>query len=73
LEYEEIFKRAQPKDDSFRVGMKPIADSGGDLLLLCVRRDGDGQWLNAYYDNPSSQWRQTYGFAFVVSQVSPQN
>ena len=73
LEYEEIFKRAQPKDDSFRVGMKPIADSGDDLSLLRVSRRDGGQWLGTCCGGPSSQWNQTSGFAFVVSQVSPQN
>jgi len=47
-----------------------IKDSDDDLSLLGVSRDGGGQWLNAYYDDPSLQWGQTNGFSFVVSQVS---
>jgi len=47
-----------------------IKDSGGALDLLDVDRGGDGQWLNACYDDPSSQWDRADGFAFVVSQVS---
>ncbi|PIZ10355.1 hypothetical protein COY54_01715, partial [Candidatus Falkowbacteria bacterium CG_4_10_14_0_8_um_filter_41_36] len=66
-------KRAQPKDDSFRVGMKPIADSDGDLDLLSVGRRDGGQWLGTCCGGPSGQWDQARGFAFVVSQVSPQN
>jgi len=51
---------------------EPIKNSGGGLGLLGVDRGGDGRWLYTYYDNPSYRWDQTVGFAFVVSQVSPQ-
>jgi len=51
---------------------EPIKDSDGGLSLLGVCRGGDGQWLVACCGNPGSRWDQTDGFAFVVSQVSPQ-
>ena len=47
----------------------PIKDSGGDPNLLGADRDGDGQWLNAYCDNPVDRWYRDFGFAFVASQV----
>jgi hypothetical protein len=52
---------------------EPIKDSGGDPDLLSADRDGDGRWLGAYCDEPGSGWDRGGGFAFVVSQVGPQN
>ena len=48
---------------------EPIEDSDGLLRLLGASRDGNGRWLNAYYDNPDFGWSRDIGFAFVVSQV----
>ena len=49
---------------------EPIKDSdGGPILLHAVRR-ADGSWLYAYYGYPDNKWNRSYGFAFVVSQVS---
>jgi len=52
---------------------EPINVSGGDPGLLCARRSGGGRWLSAYYDEPGGRWSREDGFAFVVSQVGPQN
>ncbi len=52
---------------------EPIKDSDGDPNLLNLGRNGDGQWLNAYYGRPGFKFGRGYGFAFVVSQVSSQN
>ncbi len=52
---------------------EPIKDSGGDPFLLYAYRDGDGRWLGACYDRPGNGWVRGHGFAFVVSQVGPQN
>ena len=60
----------QPGENSKGGGWDDISrNSDGDLNLLNVNRNDDGQWLNTYYDNPSNQWNQTNGFAFVVSQL----
>ena len=47
---------------------EPIKDSGGDPSLLGVSRNGDGRWLNTYYDNPGGRWVRGYGFAFATAQ-----
>jgi hypothetical protein len=52
---------------------EPIKDSGGDPDLLSASRSGDGRWLHACCDSPGRRWRRGRGFAFVVSQVGPQN
>ena len=52
---------------------EPIKDSDGDLLLLGARRGDGGRWLNAYCGSPDRRWGRDDGFAFVLSQVSPQN
>ena len=60
----------QPGENSKGGGWDDISrNSDDDLIFLTVNRDDDGQWLNTYYDNPSNQWNQTNGFAFVVSQL----
>ena len=45
-------------------------NSDGDPNLLSANRDGDGRWLNAYYDKPDNRWNRNNGFAFVASQLS---
>lgn len=52
---------------------EPINDSDGDPGLLRANRGDGGCWLGACYDSPDRRWRREGGFAFVVSQVSPQN
>jgi hypothetical protein len=52
---------------------EPIKGSGGDPYLLGADRDGGGRWLSACYDGPDDGWSRGLGFAFVVSQVGPQN
>ncbi|QQG42669.1 MAG: hypothetical protein HYW15_00365 [Candidatus Giovannonibacteria bacterium] len=52
---------------------EPINDSDGLPDLLYADRDADGRWLLAYYDRPGVRWPRDSGFAFAVSQVSPQN
>jgi hypothetical protein len=49
-------------------GISRISD--GDPNLLNANRNDDGQWLNAYYDNPDNRWNRESGFAFAVSQIS---
>ncbi|MDP2704519.1 MAG: hypothetical protein Q8P01_04910 [bacterium] len=52
---------------------EPINDPGGDPLLLRANRHGDGRWLGACGGRPDVGWRRGIGFAFAVSQVSPQH
>ena len=52
---------------------EPIKDSGGDPGLLGADRYGVGRWLDAGYGRPDHGWDRDFGFAFVVSQVGPQN
>ncbi len=52
---------------------EPIKDSDGGPVLLGAGRFGDGRWLGAYYGGPGDGWNCEGGFAFVVSQVGPQN
>lgn len=52
---------------------EPIKDSVGDPGLLLANRGGGGRWLGACCDEPGSGWGREGGFAFVVSQVGPQN
>lgn len=52
---------------------EPIKDSGSGPDLLNANRYGDGRWLDACCDGPDAGWDRDDGFAFVVSQVNPQN
>ncbi|MEI6238554.1 MAG: hypothetical protein WCP15_03415 [bacterium] len=52
---------------------EPIKDSGGVPDLLSADRGDGGRWLYAYYGEPDCWWNRDCGFAFVVSQVGPQN
>lgn len=47
---------------------EPIKDSVGAPLVLGSDRDDDGRWLSARYGGPGVKWRDSGGFAFVVSQ-----
>ena len=55
------------------VAMHESIDSGGGPRLLGTCRGGDGRWLGAYDVRPDSLWNHAYGFAFVASQVGPQD
>lgn len=52
---------------------EPIKDSHCVPVLLSADRDDDGRWLYMYYGEPDCGWNRGSGFAFVVSQVGPQN
>ncbi len=52
---------------------EPINDSVGAPSLLYAYRGYDGRWLYAYFVRPDSWWLRVSGFAFAVSQVSPQS
>ena len=44
--------------------------SDGNPNVLSSNRNDDGQWLNAYWDNPDNKWNDGGAFAFVVPQLS---
>ena len=52
---------------------EPIKDSDGGPSLLSADRDDGGRWLDADDGEPGRRWNRDRGFAFVVSQVGPQN
>ena len=47
---------------------KPITDSNGVPILLELGRDGDGEWLNAWYDDPGFRWDRGSVFVFLAPQ-----
>jgi len=58
LNYDQVFKREQPKGEWFYIGMEPVSDSGGYPNVFSVSRDSGGErWL--YYDwaGPDCEWR----------------
>lgn len=52
---------------------EPIVDSKGDSRLLFSDHAGGDRYLGANNGRPSVYWNFSGGFAFVVSQVIPQN
>ena len=47
---------------------EPITASNGSPRLLGVRRDDDGRWLEASWDNPDRVWDRRRGFVFLAPQ-----
>jgi hypothetical protein len=54
----------QPMGEWIRVGMKQIADSGGDPRVFSLERRGDGLWLNDRWATPGSEWNPVSKFVF---------
>lgn len=46
-----------------------LCNPNGNRNVLYLYWNDDGNWLNAYYDNPDNKWNRDNGFVFVVSQV----
>lgn len=46
---------------------EPVTDSDGDLSLLSLNRDDEGQWLNACHGGPDFGWNREDGFVFSRS------
>lgn len=55
----------QPNGEWILVGMEPITDSGGDLDVFRVERDGDARWLDGDYGLPDIVWGADYRWVFV--------
>jgi len=67
--YREKVSDKQMEEMGFRYIAAPhdtIKDTDGDPDLLCARRDGDGSWVNAFWDGPVYQWLDGGAFAFLV-------
>lgn len=58
----------QPSDEWIRVGMEPIADSGGCPCVFDVEHAAHDRWLYAYWTNPTSQWNPRSVWVFVRSK-----
>lgn len=56
--------RNQPLNEWFRIGIKPITDSGGDPDVWDVARDDDGLWLGHDWAGPDGTWDPDYEFVF---------
>jgi len=46
----------QPNNEWLLIGMKPIADSDGDLGVFCVRRGDSELWLGSGWSHPGGVW-----------------
>ncbi len=65
LNYQEVFRREQPKDEYFYIGMKPITNSGGRLSIFSVGCNDDGdRWLDYFRAQPGSEWNLENEFIF---------
>lgn len=49
---------------------EPVTGSDGFLVLLTLRRRGEGQWLGASYGRPDYGWFREDGFVFLAPQDS---
>ena len=54
----------QPLYEWTYIGMKQIADSGGDPHVFSLARYGDGLWLYGYWTDPDPLWRLGNEFVF---------
>ena len=54
----------QPLNEWVRIGMKQIADSGGDPGVFYLGRRGDGLWLDGPWAIPDSTWSPDDEFVF---------
>ena len=46
----------QPLEEWVRIGMKQIADPGGDPDVFDLGRNDDGLWLDSYWARPTNEW-----------------
>ena len=46
----------QPNNEWLLIGMKPIADSVGDLSVFGVKRSDSGLWLSSLWGRPGGVW-----------------
>jgi len=60
----------QPNNEWLLIGMKPIADSGGDLRVFCVKRNDSELWLSGDWGPPGSVWNPGSQWVFRLSRNS---
>ncbi|NCU44359.1 hypothetical protein EOM71_01635 [Candidatus Falkowbacteria bacterium] len=65
LNYDQVFKREQPKGEWFYIGMKPVSDSDGDPRVFRLDRYRDGErWLGDRWAVPVDPWGPEGGLCF---------
>jgi len=70
LNYEEIFKREQLRNEYFRIAMKQITDSDGHPNVFYVNRSDDGKsWLHVNWAKPMSKWYSANEFVFRLRKL----
>jgi len=52
------------------IGMKPIADSDGDLDVFYVKRNDSELWLNSDWSNPGNVWNPGSQWVFRLPRNS---
>ena len=55
----------QPLNEWLLIAMEPITDSGGDLSVFGVARDGRGLWLDGSSGHPGGVWNANDRWVFV--------
>lgn len=57
LNYDQVFKREQPKGEWFFTGMNPVSDPGGNPDVFYVDRNHGGErWLSSRWARPDDRW-----------------
>ncbi len=64
IDYEKVFNKKQPMGEYLRVGMKQIADSGGNPNISSVGRSVSGSWLDGRWAVPVNGWGPDNRFVF---------
>jgi hypothetical protein len=66
LNYQEVFRREQPKDEYLFIGMKKIVDSYGNLRVFHVcHNDDDLRELDSRWTEPEHKWFLASEFVFA--------
>ena len=65
LNYQEVFKREQPKNEYLRIGMKPIIGSGSPGVFIVYHNNG-GEWrLSNFWAKQEKVWDLEGEFVFA--------
>ena len=60
-----LIYKDQPLNEWLLIAMEPITDSGGDLSVFGVARDGRGLWLDGSSGHPGGVWNANDRWVFV--------
>lgn len=63
----------QPMGDWFYIGMKQVADAGGNPLVFLLERRGSGLWLGGGWAHPGVRWNPDGRFVFRFRTSETQN